>query len=1406
MATGQELATAYLSLTVSARGINKDIERELAGANGIAESTGRSMGSRLGAGLKTGAKVAGAAVASILGVALTKGFARMSAIENAQASLTGLGNSAEDVSAIMKNALAAVKGTAFGMDEAASTAAGAVAAGIKPGEDLEKVLRLVGDAATIGGASMGEMGAIFNKVATSNKVQGDVIAQLNDRGIPIVQMLGKQLGVTAEEVTKMAAKGEIGFDTFRAAMEDGLGGAALKSGETTAGAWKNMLAALSRIGAGLLGGVFPYFKTVFTGITGMLDNLEGKLTPLANAFGKELAGGIMAFGAAWKANDGDVTSSGFPGFMERAAYVGRQGFDELRGSIIAFHAAWVYNDGEVTSSGLPGFMERLGYGARQAFDFMRQAVAAFTAAWQYNDGEVTSSGFNGYMERAGYVARQTADALSKLDFSSWHGFTSSLSTAGGTIGNALGPALSSMGESLRTLAPAGKEFAKELPNIGGAVAKVAAGGLTVLTSVLGFLADHVDTIIRFMPLIVAGFVAWRVASIALAAGTQAMQLAQLAMTPVITLNNILRLTAIRLENQQTAATARNTLATISNTTAENASAVTRARSTLATKALALATGQYSVKMIASSIATKAHAAATATWSAITKGAAAAQRVLNLALKANPIGLIITAIGALVAGLVWFFTQTEIGQKIVSAAWAGIKAAASAVFDWFTGTVLPGLSAVWGKISAGAMWLYDNGIKPAWEGIQAAVWAVAGWFQNTLAPAIKSVFDKVGAVFTWLYGTIIKPVFDLIAWYIGVWWTLIDGIFQVAVALFRLYVAPVFTWLWESVIKPVFAGIASTISTWWTGAQAIFNGVVGFVRGVFGTAFTWFRDSVVMPVFNGIATLVSIWWTRVSGNFNAAISFIRGAFSAAFTWLRDAVIQPVWNGITTAISVSWNFISGIFNAVVGFIRNTLATAFTWLRDNVISPVWNTIRDIVSAVWNNGIKPIFDTIADAVQNKIPNAFNAGKDGIVSAWDKIKEAARKPVEFVVNKVINDGLIDTFNKIPGVDIKRVPLPPGFARGGIIPGYESRKRDTTLTPMRAGEGVLVPEVVRGMGASTVHALNKAGNTGGVGAVRKMMSGAAATAGEGNMGGFFHGSAAAIRRAGAYFLNVPASMAPWNFAGAARMWDGAAGVRVGVGRGQAQGYASPRERGGGILGYTVGNNIDMSPSWMARLGATQRRTVAAHEMGHALGLPHNSRSSIMQPNLANMASSPTAVDIRNLQALYPGGSGRAGSAVDNPFDGIVDKLMDKFKSAFPGGGMFIDAAGGLAKSGIGQVVQWVQDIKDGLKNVASDVVDNIRGFFGGGAATATVYDGGGWLEKTGRPQLVQHNRSKPDAVLSSEQWGTMTRIAENSSKADGGLPIHGDVYGATPQQIVDEWDTKQRRAANLNNLRKVMVA
>lgn len=243
-------------------------------------SKGEKSTSKLKGAFGSLAKVAGGALAGLsLGSILSKGWDRLTGIENAEAKLKGLGNTADDVKKIMDNAMAAVKGTAFGMDEAATVAASTVAAGIKPGQDLERTLKLVADAAAIAGSDLGEMGQIFNKVATSNKLQGDTIDQLNEKGIPIVQLLAKTLGRTSEEVVTMASKGKIGFADFQKAIESGMSGAAKAAGETTTGALQNLGASASRLGATLLKDVFPLIQGAVTGLSATFDGIGKAVGP-----------------------------------------------------------------------------------------------------------------------------------------------------------------------------------------------------------------------------------------------------------------------------------------------------------------------------------------------------------------------------------------------------------------------------------------------------------------------------------------------------------------------------------------------------------------------------------------------------------------------------------------------------------------------------------------------------------------------------------------------------------------------------------------------------------------------------------------------------------------------------------------------------------------------------------------------------------------------------------------------------------------------------------------------------------------------------------------------------------------------------------------------------------------------
>lgn len=319
VAMAVELATAYISLVSDTSKLAPSIVKGTSGLDSTLEKRGGSLGGSLMKGIGGAAVIGAAAVAAgtvaTLGVALTKGFARLNSLDQATAKLEGLGHSAESVQAIMDDSLAAVKGTAFGMDEAAATAASAVAAGVKPGADLQRTLSLVADASTIAGTSMGDMGAIFNKVAGTGKIQGEVIAQLGERGIPILQLLADEMGVSADQVQDMAARGEIDFARFQNAMEAGMGGAALKSGETFQGAVANMNASLGRIGAGFLSPVFEELAPTITAITDAMGPLEGIAATLGEKFGDFLVPILEGFQG--------MLASGFDfaPFIELAGYL-----------------------------------------------------------------------------------------------------------------------------------------------------------------------------------------------------------------------------------------------------------------------------------------------------------------------------------------------------------------------------------------------------------------------------------------------------------------------------------------------------------------------------------------------------------------------------------------------------------------------------------------------------------------------------------------------------------------------------------------------------------------------------------------------------------------------------------------------------------------------------------------------------------------------------------------------------------------------------------------------------------------------------------------------------------------------------------------------------------------------------
>lgn len=293
----QDIGVVYVHVEPSGKGFGKSIEGDIGDAVSKASRKGSStLISKIGGAFGKIGKVGTGAIATIAGgitaLAAKGGFTRALNIENAQAKLKGLGHDSASVTEIMNDALASVKGTAFGLGDAATVAASLSASGVKEGGELTQVLKTVADTAQISGRSLTDIGTIFGSVAARGKLQGDDMLQLMSSGIPVLQMLGKHLNKTSAEVSDMVSDGKIDFQTFADAMQEGLGGAAQSAGTTFTGALANVKAALSRLGETAATPVLNGLRGLFNQAIPLIDAFTAAVKPTLEQVGAGLQKGL----------------------------------------------------------------------------------------------------------------------------------------------------------------------------------------------------------------------------------------------------------------------------------------------------------------------------------------------------------------------------------------------------------------------------------------------------------------------------------------------------------------------------------------------------------------------------------------------------------------------------------------------------------------------------------------------------------------------------------------------------------------------------------------------------------------------------------------------------------------------------------------------------------------------------------------------------------------------------------------------------------------------------------------------------------------------------------------------------------------------------------------------------------
>ncbi|PZE23915.1 hypothetical protein DEI86_13490 [Curtobacterium sp. MCBD17_028] len=781
-------------------------------------------------------------------------------------------------------------------------------------------------------------------------------------------------------------------------------------------------------------------------------------------------------------------------------------------------------------------------------------------------------------------------------------------------------------------------------------------------------------------------------------------------------------------------------------------------------------------------------AAVVSYTLVTKGMAAAQAVattatfgLDAAMDANPIGLvtiaiefIIAALAALVAGVVYAYTHWAWFHDGVTAAWKGIQAAAAfawnsvlkPTFAWIVSAVTTvGNAAVWlwknvfvpawDGIASGATWLWSSVIKPVFDGIGVGVRAVGGFFVSwwnttvTVFKAIGAAAVAVGQFFVVLWTAYVAPPLTAIGKAVAYLWSnYVYPIFDLIGHIF-LWVGAQLVSFWTTNVQPIFSAIGRFIAmVWTTYIQPTFVAISAFITNVLAAAINWLWTVVIVPAWTGITKAITWAWSVVLlPTFNAIVSFVRTVLGAVFSWLWTAVIQPAWNAISGAISWAWTVvIRPAFAAIHSFITGTLVPAFQFLWNSGVKPAWNSISSHISSVWNNDVKPVFNALKGFVTKTIPDAFSTAVGAVGKAWDGLKSIAKAPIKFVVDTVINDALIGNFNKVAGFfgskKMPKVALPKGFAGGGVIPGYQAARRDDVMTPMRRGEGVLVPEVVRALGPGFVHALNAAGNRGGVQGVRSAV---------GYAGG---GVVGAIKGAASTALD-------WGKDAA-----GAAGafIRDPSGTlGRLVRAAIARIPGGGamtsVASSAANNLLGSALSALKSLGGVASVIGSIGNAGGSSGTPAGSGVARWQPDVVkalaanglSTSSDMVAKVLRQIQTESGGNpkaiQGNIGD-INNRTGDLAKGLMQTISTTFAA----------YQFPGHGDIFNGYDNMLAALNYAKHTYGPNLNGLgeghgyaYGGvvGTIEPTLYDTGGMLP-TG-PTLVMNKTGRPEHVFTDRQ-------------------------------------------------------